>query len=125
MRFAVPIGFVIAALLALSAAHGQQAQPRDAQKDRDHEAWVQNCWKDFQAIKKGMTRAEVEARLGTDGGLSSAGFMRFVHPACSLFKIDVEFDYKRDANDQGRAITGKDDKVIRVSKPYIEPMFMD
>jgi len=34
--------------------------------------------------------------------------------------MDVEFDFKRNPADQNRAITGKEDKVIRVSKPYIE-----
>ncbi|MGD1083121.1 MAG: hypothetical protein ABSA47_00055 [Verrucomicrobiota bacterium] len=82
--------------------------------------WVGRCLDDFAGVKVGMTRSEVEAVLAKDGGWQGVSTVRFVHPTCAYFKMDVEFDFKRNPADQNRAITGKEDKVIRVSKPYIE-----
>jgi hypothetical protein len=83
------------------------------------------CFKNFESITNGMTRAEVEKKLTMDGGLQTVSPVRFLDPACPGFKINVEFDFKRNAIDQNRAIETKADKVIRVSKPYLERPFMD
>jgi hypothetical protein len=72
-----------------------------------------------------MTRGEIEGKLSKDGGLQGVSPVRFAHPACGYFKVDVEFEFKRDAADQNRAIQNKDDKATRVSKPYIERPFLD
>lgn len=95
------------------------------QPDPEHAKWVARCLKDFQSIKVGMTRGEIEARLSKDGGLQGVSPVRFTHPACEYFKIDVGFEFKRDAADQNRAIESKDDKVTSISKPYIETPFAD
>jgi len=84
-----------------------------------------DCFRIFESITNGMTRAEVERKLTIDGGLRGVSQVRFIDPACPGFKIDVEFDFKKDASDQNRAIESKDDKVIRVSKPYLERPFQD
>jgi len=109
--------------------HGDAPEHADSAKvsasDKEHIAWVGRCLNDFTAIKPGMTRQEVEGKFKLDGGLQSASPVRFVHPACPYFKIEVEFDFRQDHTNQGRAITAKDDKVIRVSKPYLEAPFMD
>ena len=93
--------------------------------NQDYTLWVENCLKDFETIKAGMTRNGIENRFPMDGGLQSVSPVRIVHPTCPFFKIDVEFDLKRDAADQNRAIRGGDDKVTKVSKPYIERPFFD
>jgi hypothetical protein len=79
----------------------------------------------FESIKIGMTRSDLEGRLPKDGGLQSVSPVRFAHPACGYFKIDVEFDFKPNPADQNRAVWGKDDKATKVSKPYIERPFSD
>lgn len=84
-----------------------------------------DCLKIFESITNGMTRAEVKKRLEMDGGLTGVSPVRFIDPKCPGFKISVEFDFKKDAADQGRAITSDTDTVIRVSKPYLELPFMD
>ncbi len=84
-----------------------------------------DCFKNFEAITNGMTRTEVEKKLTVDGGLQSVSPVRFVDPGCPHFKIKVEFGFQRDARDQNRAIAGRDDKVIGVSKPYLEEPFTD
>ena len=81
---------------------------------------VEQCLKDLESITNGMTRAQVGSKLRPDGGLRSASPVRFVHPECPYFKINVEFEFKRDPADQNRAVESGDDKVIRVSKPSLE-----
>jgi hypothetical protein len=103
-------------------AHAQAPRPRP---ETDHANWVESCLRDFQYVQVGMTRGEIESKLSKDGGLQSVSPIRFVHPSCAYFKVDVAFDFKRDAADQNRAIEGKDDKCTRVSKPYIERPFLD
>ncbi|HEY5909545.1 MAG TPA: hypothetical protein VJA21_02960 [Verrucomicrobiae bacterium] len=117
--FAACAGWAWVALL-----HGQAPPPR-AQPDKVLTQWVESCLKDFESIKVGMTRGQVEAKLSMDGGLQGISPARFSHPACGYFKIDVEFDFKRNAADQNRAIVDKADKVTKVSKPYIERPFAD
>ena len=79
----------------------------------------------FESITNGMSRAEVEREFQMDGGLQSASPVRFIHSGCPNFKVNVEFDFKRNGADQNRAVIGKEDKVIRVSRPYLERPFMD
>jgi hypothetical protein len=93
--------------------------------DLERQKWVWDCLKDFRSIKPGMTRREVQMRFPMDGGLHSASLMRFVHPQCECFKIDVSFSFKRNPEDQNRAICAPDDPVTEVSKPYIELAVMD
>ena len=82
--------------------------------------WIEECLRSFEAVKPGLTRSQIEKIFPMDGGTQGVSPVRFVHPDCSYLKIDVDFDFKRDAKDQNRAIWGKDDKATKVSKPYIE-----
>ncbi|MBL7214470.1 MAG: hypothetical protein ISS71_02195 [Phycisphaerae bacterium] len=91
----------------------------------EYEKWVIKCLKDYEFIKPGVTRAEIMRKFPMDGGLQTISPVRFVHPECSFFKVDVSFTFERDYTDQGRAIMGKNDKVVEVSKPYIENPFYD
>jgi hypothetical protein len=96
-----------------------------AQPDLERRKWAWDCLKDFQSIKPGMTRREIQTRFPLDGGIYSAPLMRFVHPQCDCFKIDVKFSFQRNPKDQGRAILSPDDPAVEVSKPYIELAFAD
>jgi hypothetical protein len=114
----------IQAIEQFIADHRKKAAAQSANVN-DHLAWVEQCLKDFASLKPGMTRKEVESKFPQDGGLQTVSPVRYTHPACPCFKIDVEFDFKRDQADQGRAITGADDKVTRVSRPYLERPISD
>lgn len=121
LRLTIAVAVILVVSAALYSAHGKP--PRTP--DRDHTAWVEKCLEDFNSVKKGATRHEVDAKFAMDGGLQGVSPVRYTHPACQYFKIDVEFDYKTNAADQNRAIQGKDDKVTRMSKPYVERPFLD
>ncbi len=104
---------------ALSAPVGAAPSPL-ATMNREGYTWVEKCLTDFETIKVGMPRSQIESRFPKDGGLQTDSPVRFLHPTCPDFKIDVEFNLQHNYADQGRTIEGKDDIVIRVSKPYIE-----
>lgn len=81
--------------------------------------------KDFQSIKIGMTRGEIENKFKMDGGIQCVSHVRFIHPECPYLKINVSFEFKKDKNDQNRPIWSPEDKVTDVSKPYIENPYLD
>lgn len=86
----------------------------------EHDKWVVKCIHDFDAIKPGMTRQDVEERFPMDGGLQGVSPVRFLHPECNHFKVDVSFSYETNPSNQNRAIGSGTDVVVGVSKPYVE-----
>ena len=126
MKTIPKLSVVACCVAALSTAllYAQREMP-STKINKDYTAWVENCLKDFETIKAGMTRSEIENKFPMDGGFQSVCPVRFAHPTCPYFKIDVEFEHKRDAAHQGRAISDKADKITKVSKPYIERPFAD
>jgi len=119
---AVPVCLTVFVALAL-AGDGEKKNPKGAQ---ERVAWVEKCLKDLDGVKPGMTRKEVAERLTMDGGLQPLGGpIRFAHRECGYFKVDVDFDFRRDPPGTGRAISSPDDKVTKTSKPYIARPVLD
>lgn len=112
------VGLVIS--LCLANGEAQQAKP-----NQEHTVWVEKCLRDFESVKPGMTRGEIEKKFPMDGGLQVVSPVRFTHPECGYFKVDVEFDFKHNEKDQNRAIISPDDKAMKISRPYIERPIMD
>lgn len=139
-NFTTAIGVLVTVLISIGLAEDRETERKanDLQRilagvrapnvdatTRDRVTWVSKCFKDFQAIKVGMTREDVAKRFPMDGGLQGVSPVRFTHPECPYFKIDVEFSFQRNPQDQGRAIMSPEDKATKVSKPYIEPPYID
>ena len=115
-------------LVPVSPDEPMTAGKRDqrlAQLEHEREGWVARCLEDFQTIKPGKTRAEIEKKFPMDGGLQTVSPVRFTHPDCPYFKVDVAFGFKRDPEDQNRAVLSPHDEATAVSKPYIETPFCD
>lgn len=110
---------------ALDMERSDIASAKAKKKKREHTEFVAECLRDFESIKLGMSRAEIEQRFPMDGGMQGVSPVRFIHSRCNYFKVDIEFEFKRDPDDQGRAIRGKGDRVTKVSKPYIERQYID
>ncbi len=83
------------------------------------------CSNDLGISIPDMTRAEVQAALEMDGGLNGYETVRYLHPHCQGFKIDVTYAVVRDHADQGRVKPTPQDKALSVSKPYAEAAFFD
>jgi hypothetical protein len=73
-------------------------------------------------LKTGDTRADVERNFQLDGGLQVQGKSRYVYKRWPLIKIDVEFSNQR-TSDQSDSLPG--DRVVRVSRPYLEYPYAD
>lgn len=85
--------------------------------------------KDFEVFRVGMTRWEVDAlitQFPRDGGISTPWNLRLTHLSDHSLKIDIDLEItQRDPADHDRAVVGRYDKVIRVSKPYVQRPFDD
>jgi len=135
MKSKITLAFALLAIFiafnAISAPKEREIpkQPKvlvsGSKEDKEWKArhkWVAECLKDFQTLKPGMTRAEIESKFPVNGGITAHPNARFRHPSCHYFKIDVEF--KIDKEDKNRE-WGESDRSTKFSKPYIEQPFFD
>jgi hypothetical protein len=79
-------------------------------------AVIQQALSDYQRIKVGITRREVENYFAQDGGAQFPGNTRYVYPKCRYLHIDVEFT----AKDPARGIFATNDTVTKMSKLYVD-----
>ena len=96
-----------------------------ADEEQQHYVWLVGRLQETYRIKAGMSKADLLKVFTQDGGLMSLWpQQRYVLRSCNLIKVDVEFDVPR-----GTASTDlppdTELKIKSISKPYLEPMFMD
>jgi hypothetical protein len=124
MRRTTVLSVVVLATIVACSVFGAGSKP-DRKQQPGREAWVGKCLAELKQIKTGMTREAIENRLRLDGGLQSYVTVRYVHPECSYFKVNVHFSVKRNPDDQNRVVPSPDDKALKVSKPYLESPYFD
>jgi hypothetical protein len=97
--------------------------------DPGHTAWVSDIIMHIQAVKPGMTRADLLKVFTTEGGLSTGLWQRYVYRGCPYVKVDVEFDAvgrpPRDANGRVTLVKSDADIIKTISKPFLEWSIMD
>jgi len=123
----ITLGIIILIFIISSIIVGSYAATKSNKRKLNEEriAWVKKCLQDFNALKPGITRGEIEKKFRMDGGLIASPYSaRFTHPSCPYFKIDVRFVSKRNADKEDLGFE-KEDKVDSISKPYIERPFLD
>jgi hypothetical protein len=78
----------------------------------------------MEAIKPGMTRADLLRVFETEGGLSTALQRRYVSRDCRYFKVDVAFKPigrpERDADGRQTRIEAGENVFLTISRPYVE-----
>ena len=109
---------------ALENSEGHYRFSRAGKEGVSKEKWFRTCYEDLLGVKPGMTRRELGKTLVIDGGCSLS-LPRYCHRDCACLKVQVQFDSKRDPDDQNRLIWSDDDKVLGVSLPYVETPFYD
>jgi hypothetical protein len=96
---------------------------------RQRVAWVADSLERMQAVKPGMTRADLLKVFTTEGGLSTGLRRTYVYRGCPYFKVDVEFNaVGRPARDnEGRVTLAESEAVVIkvISRPYLEFSVMD
>jgi len=101
-------------LLCSVALLGQTARLRP---DPDKMAWMEQTLSSIQAIKPGMSRADLERLFQPDGGTHGKNLVVYVYRVCPYIKVSVTF-----ADDS----TGSPrDKIASISNPFIGRPVMD
>lgn len=113
------VRLVIASIVAIAVlSFALQAQRND--DPGGHVQWVANAMKEMQTIKVGMTRRDLLRVFTTEGGLSTPASRQYVYRKCPYFKVQVEFELS-----DGKTTESPDDKIINLSKPYLEASISD
>jgi hypothetical protein len=79
-------------------------------------------------LKPGMTRADLEQYFRQDGGIQGPNPQRYVYRAYIGIKIDIEFDFDAGSNQSNPKTdywSNPKDRIKTISKPYLQPMYMD
>jgi len=92
--------------------------PGGAVIDTEHSQWVSSVLAWIADIKPGMTRKDLLGVLTTEGGLSTRAHGTYVLKQCPYIKVDVEF--LAVPNEQDRLTEKPDDKIVKISRPYLE-----
>jgi hypothetical protein len=94
-------------------------------EEQRHYAWLADRLQEAYRIKPGMSKADLLKVFTEDGGLMSLWPQRYVLRSCNLIKVDVEFDVPRSGTASTDLPPDTELKIRSISKPYLEPMFMD
>jgi hypothetical protein len=104
-------------LLALSLVKGT------SRGTDEHTDWIAKSLKEIETIKVGMTRADLLRVFEEEGGISSRTSQRYGYRNCPYVKVDVVFEPVDKPNDSLSPNT--EDKIIKISKPFLELPIMD
>ncbi|HVE57906.1 MAG TPA: hypothetical protein VNB22_13825 [Pyrinomonadaceae bacterium] len=110
------IYIIFSIVLAVILITGFQSQTSQSQKSNCR--FLEESLKNISEIKVGMTRREVLKIFGEEGGISSRTQNHYVYNKCSFIKVDVKFEPV--GNEKDKLSESPDDKLIEISKPYLE-----
>ena len=100
--------------------------PTRTQSDEEHIKWIDHVMRSIATIQPGMTRKDLLRLFTTEGGLSSRTQKRYVYKHCPHIKVDVEFFPADDLRgEQDPMADNPADKIVKISKPFLEYSIMD
>jgi hypothetical protein len=111
--------FIATCLLisGVSVSHSQQP----SSTDEEHAKWIASVIRTIGAIKPGTTREEMKKILQEEGGISTRTHRTYVYKQCPLIKVTVIFA----AADADPSTEKPQDRVVSISRPYLEYSIMD
>ena len=87
----------------------------------DHTQWIVTSLREMQTIKVGMTRMDLLKVFKEEGGLSTVSSRTYAYKHCPYIKVDAEFEPTGPPDSSGRrSIESSQDKIIRISKPFLD-----
>ncbi|HZT59922.1 MAG TPA: hypothetical protein VFA21_15025 [Pyrinomonadaceae bacterium] len=107
----------LAFALTLSAFSKQGDKEAQRQEARNHTEWVARSLKEMQAVKVGMTRADLLKVFEEEGGISTRTQQTYVYRECPYFKVDVRFEPVGELH--GKEFVSSGDKIVNISRPYL------
>jgi hypothetical protein len=81
-----------------------------------HPDWLAKAMREIATVKPGMTREELLKVCEEEGGLSTRTQRTYVYRGSLYIKVDVTFEGVGDAGELGTSLK---DKVVKISKPYL------
>jgi hypothetical protein len=125
MRRLAPTALLVFVTLSAWAELPPQTDTRsDSTVEHEHAEWLNHVMRQIAAIKPGMTRKYLLAIFQKDGGLSPRQHGRYVYRQCPNIKVDVAFSFVNEPADNSR-FPSADDKIVKISRPYLEYPFND
>lgn len=121
MRFTKSLVACVAILLFVFTP-GLRAQ-QVASSPGDQNVWAMNALKEMQTVQVGMTRSDLEKVFMIDGGGSTRKSQTYVYRKCIYLKVDVEYAPVEMAD--GRWEEAAHDKIVKISKPYLDNPILD
>jgi hypothetical protein len=120
---------IIAVLLMTAVGVPAQETVIDARNrgpiDQEHTKWIDSVMRSIATIKPGMTRRDLFSVFTEEGGLSTRAQRRYVYKHCPYIKVDVEFSHADIDASPDATTENPDDKIVKISRPYLEYSIMD
>ena len=89
----------------------------------EHTEWIARSLKEIQSVKVGMTRGDLLRVFKEEGGISTRTWRRYVYRDCPYIKVEVQFEPVGDP--ENKLSQSLRDKIIKISKPFLEWSIMD
>ena len=89
----------------------------------EHTEWIVKSLKEIEGVKVGMTRVDLLTVFKEEGGLSTRTSRRYVYRDCPYIKVDVEFEPVGEP--ENKLFESPSDKIIKISKPFLEWTILD
>ena len=99
-----------------------RVEPNATPYGSEQARWIRENLPELESIKVGMTRGELLKVFMEEGGISTRTWHRYVYRKCGYVKVDVEFSPAGDPKDTAQ---NPDDRITKISKPYLELSIMD
>jgi hypothetical protein len=96
--------------------------PSESSSTDEHTKWIAKSLKEMESVKIGMTRAELLRVFKEEGGISTRKWRRYAYRDCHYIKVDVKFE---PVGDPQKVSQSSFDKIIKISKPFLESSIMD
>ena len=113
---------ILAILLVagLTVFAGSRAQSDDA---KSHSEWIAQSLREMEKIKVGMTRADLLKVFREEGGISTRTHRQYGYRDCPYIKVAVEFE--RVGNAEAPFQENGADKIVKISRPFLEWSVID
>ena len=120
---------VLFLVLIFSASHASSSPKfsNQTQIEGEHRKWIDQVLQSIATIQPGMTRQNLLNIFGEEGGLSTRTQRKYVYKQCPYIKVDVEFSPVEAASNPNasRYDESPDDKIVEISRPYLEYSISD
>jgi hypothetical protein len=118
MRKISPILLVLFATAIVPAQKSINPAQRSSEIDLEHTKWIDSVMRSILTIKPGATRKDLLTVFTEEGGISNRTHRKYVYKQCPYIKVDVEL---APVGKQDRPfIEMPEDKIITISRPYLE-----